>query len=141
MRRPVISLVAIFAVFAGVLLYIIYDGFIMPPEKRPCDPDQWQTYRLYVNLGIAEREAGEYSKALVNFSWAHHNAPHGSRIWMIATINLAMCCEILGNDEAAGRYYAEAGKFCNLSNNMRTAGAWRKMRREIEAKNTSNKEN
>ena len=135
MRRQFISLACIFVCFGVGLWVIIDDGFINPPEKMERDPDQWQTYRPFVNLGIAQREAGQYAEALVNFSWAHHKAPHGSRIWMIATINLAMCCEVMGQVEAADRYYAKAGKFCTLSNSMRTGGHWRKMRRQIEREN------
>jgi len=139
MRRPLISLACIFISFGVCLFVIIYDGFIRPPEKMERNPHHEQTYRAPVNYGIALREAGEYDKALVNFSLVHHNAPHGSRTWMLATINLAMCCEILGFTEAADTYYAQAGKFCTLSNNMRTAGAWRNMRREIENANQSHK--
>lgn len=135
MRRPIIALVVIFLSFGLGLWVVIYDAYVMPPEKRERDPNHERTYRACVNYGIALREAGKYDEALVNFSWAHHNAPHGSRTWMISTVNLAMCCEILGFDEAADTYYAKAGKFCTLSNNMRTAGAWRRMRRQIEEEN------
>jgi len=43
-----------------------------------------------------------------------------------------MCCEVLGYQEEADKYYCLAGKFCNLANNMRTGGAWRRMREQIE---------
>ena len=132
MRRPIIALACIFICFGVGLFVVVYDGFISPPEKMERDPHHERTYRAPVNYGIALREAGEYDKALTNFSWVHHNAPHGSRTWMLATVNLAMCCEILGFHEAADKYYRDTGKFCNLANNMRTAGAWRNMRREME---------
>ena len=101
MRRPLISLVCILAALGLGLWVGIYDAVIRPPEKMERDPGQQQTYRVNVNLGIAQREAGKYSKALTNFLCAHQNAPHSSRIWLTATINLAMCCEILGQDESA----------------------------------------
>ena len=138
MRRPVISLVVIFAVAAIGLWVVIYDGFISPPEKMERDPDQWQTYRAYVNHGIAARDAGKYSEAITSLLYTHQNAPHSSKIWLVSTVNLAMCCEVLGQYKSADSYYMQAGKFCNLANNMRTAGAWRRMRREIEENNESN---
>ena len=131
MLRPLIVLACIFVCGFSV----IYDGFVKAPERMQRNPDNWQTYRCYVNHGIAAREAGHYNEALTSLLYAYQNLRRGDRSWLSATVNLAMCCEVLGQGEAADRYYMEAGKFCNLANNMRTAGAWRKMRREIEEKN------
>jgi len=130
MRSVLVALLCV-----GLLGLII--SFNPDPATKERDPDSWQTYRAYVNHGIAAREAGEYNEALTSLYYAHHSAPHNSRIWLIATINLAMCCEVLGQDKSADYYYLQAGKFCTLSNNMRTAGTWRKLRRKIEEKNES----
>jgi len=125
MRSALVALICV--TLLGLIVFATPDH-----AKMERDPSQEQTYRAYVNHGIAAREAGHYSEALTSLLYAHKNAPHSSKVWLTATINLAMCCEVLGNVEAADRYYLEAGKFCVLSNHMRTVGAWRKMRRKIE---------
>jgi len=114
----------------GLLLFT--DTVAPRPEGLERDPDDWRVYRAYVNKGIAAREAGKHSEALSALMYAHLNAPKASRTWLIATINLAMCCEVLGHEDAADKYYRDAGKFCPLANNMRDAGDWRALRRKIE---------
>ena len=128
MRAALGTLLAV--VLLGLLVFT--DVIARHPENIERDPDNWRTYRAHINHGIAAREAGNYSAAITSLMYANINAPKPSRSWMIATINLAMCCEVLGQDAAADAYYRDAGKFCTLSNNMRTGGAWRKMRNEIE---------
>jgi len=135
MRRQFIALACIFITLGAILWVIIYDGYVRPPEKMERDPDSWQTYRAYVNHGIAAREAGEYGEAMKSLLYAYQNAPHSSRMWLIATVNLGMCCEVLGQDEVADKYYRDAGKFCTLANNMRTGGAWRRMRMQVVEEN------
>jgi len=102
------------------------------PSNLQRDPDNWRTYRAHVNHGIAAREKGHYKEAISSFRYAYENAPKHTPFWARATLNLAMCNEVLENDEEADKYYRDAGKFCTLSNQMRTAGAWKRMRLERE---------
>ena len=134
MRVPL--LVSIISVMFLVVLCLT--EWIAPkPENLEREPDNWRTYRCYINHGIAAREAGHYNEALTSLLYAYANAPKPSRAWMVATINLAMVCEILGKSDESDEYYCQAGKFCTLSSSMRTGGAWRKMREKIEADNNN----
>jgi Tfp pilus assembly protein PilF len=109
------------------------------PQTLPRDETRSPTFGAHVNYGMKALEAGQYKEALEHLLYAHNYCPHlkvdnrNNRTWLIATIHLAMCCEEMGAQEMADRYYAKAGRFSNIANHIRSGAAWRRMRRKAEA--------
>lgn len=137
-RRNIILTLAV----AGVVGFAVWAT--PDPSSLPRDPHVAPTYRAYVNHGLYAVRDGKYDDALKSLLYVHENCPHfngykaDNRIWLIATIHLAVCCEELGLHDQAEGYYAQAGRFSNMANNIRSGNAWRRMRRQML--NAQNKE-
>ena len=131
MRRYCIIIASV--AWVGLAIAVTPDPSTMPRDEHTSTP-----FRAHVNYGMKALEAGMYKVALHHLLYVHNYCPHlstddrNNRTWLIATIHLAMCCEEMGAQEMADRYYAKAGRFSNVANHIRSGQAWRRMRRRAE---------